>query len=302
MGLSMFGIFTVGLPTVVYRFTPRHDTYLGNFLFGILTAILSTPCTFGMFFGLLIWASGQPAAIGLSLMIMVGIGMAFPYFVLSAFPELARRMPRTGPWAELVKQMMGFLLILSAAYFARRFIEGSLGENVFWWTLWGIVAIAGLFLIVRTIHFSHRFMPRLVAIVIALLMIVPAGAFAYRITNPPIAWKTYSAEVVAEAKAKKRVVMLEFTAAWCGNCLALESTVFHDERTVKAIKEADAVTIRVDLTRKDAPGWKLLKELSPVAAIPFTAVFPANGGEPIKLTGVYSADDLSSAMRQASVK
>jgi thiol:disulfide interchange protein DsbD len=108
MGLSMFGVFTVGLPVAVYRFAPRHDTYLGNFLFGILTAILSTPCTFGMFFGLLIWASGQPAAIGLSLMIMVGIGMAFPYFVLSAFPEVARRMPRTGPWAELVKQMMGF--------------------------------------------------------------------------------------------------------------------------------------------------------------------------------------------------
>ncbi|HEV8293265.1 MAG TPA: cytochrome c biogenesis protein CcdA, partial [Tepidisphaeraceae bacterium] len=302
MGLSMFGVFTVGLPTAVYRFTPRHDTYLGNFLFGILTAILSTPCTFGMFFGLLIWASGQPAAIGLSLMIMVGIGMAFPYFVLSAFPELARRMPRTGPWAELVKQMMGFLLILSAVYFARRFIEGSFGEWIFWWTLWGIVAAAGIFLIIRTVHFSQRLTPRLVAVGIALLMIVPAGAFAYRITNPPIAWKPYSAEAVADAKSKKRVVMLEFTAAWCGNCLALESTVFHDERSVKAIKEADAVAIRVDLTRKDAPGWKLLKELSPVAAIPFTAVFPGNGGEPIKLTGVYSADDLAQAMRTASGK
>jgi thiol:disulfide interchange protein len=255
MGLSMFGVFTVGLPVAVYRFAPRHDTYLGNFLFGILTAILSTPCTFGMFFGLLIWASGQPAAIGLSLMIMVGVGMAFPYFVLSAFPELARRMPRTGPWAELVKQMMGFLLILSAVYFARRFVEGSLGENVFWWSLWAIVAAAGLFLIVRTVHFSQRFEPRAMAVVIALLMVVPAGAFAYRITNPPIAWKAYSAEAVAEAKAKKRVVMLEFTAAWCGNCLALESTVFHDERSVKAIKQADAVAFRVDLTKKDAPGW-----------------------------------------------
>ena len=134
------------------------------------------------------------------------------------------------------------------------------------------------------------------------MLIVPAGAFAYRITNPPIAWKPYSAEAVAEAKAKKRVVMLEFTAAWCGNCLALESTVFHDERSVKAIKEADAVAFRVDLTKKDAPGWKLLKELSPVAAIPFTAVFPANGGEPMKLTGVYSVDDLTSAMGQATGK
>src|SRR5207237_10150948 len=92
MGLSTFGVFTVGLPVAVYRITPRHDTYLGNFLFGILTAILSTPCTFGMFFGLLIWASYQPASIGLSLMIVVGVGMAFPYLVLREFRELGRRV------------------------------------------------------------------------------------------------------------------------------------------------------------------------------------------------------------------
>ena len=71
---------------------------------------------------------------------------------------------------------------------------------------------------------------------------------------------------------------------------------------MKAIKEADAVTVRVDLTRKDAPGWNVLQELSPVAAIPFTAVFPANGGEAIKLTGVYSAEDLAQAMKQAAGK
>ena len=71
---------------------------------------------------------------------------------------------------------------------------------------------------------------------------------------------------------------------------------------MKAIKEADAVAFRVDLTKKDAPGWKLLKELSPVAAIPFTAVFPANGGEPMKLTGVYSADDLANALKLAAGK
>ena len=43
MGFSTFGAFTVGLPQWVYRIAPRHDTYAGNFLFGILTAVLSTP-------------------------------------------------------------------------------------------------------------------------------------------------------------------------------------------------------------------------------------------------------------------
>ncbi|HMC67436.1 MAG TPA: protein-disulfide reductase DsbD domain-containing protein, partial [Gemmataceae bacterium] len=108
MAVGTFGVFSVNVPTSVYRFTPRHDTYVGNFLFGILTAALSTPCTFGMFVGLLTWALAQPSRfVGGALLTMVGVGMAFPYLVLSAFPELARRFPRTGPWAELVKQMMG---------------------------------------------------------------------------------------------------------------------------------------------------------------------------------------------------
>ena len=128
MAVSTFGVFTVNVPTAIYRFAPRHDTYVGNFLFGILTAALSTPCTFGMFVGVLTWALTQPSWIGMSLITMVGVGMAFPYFLLSAFPEVARRLPRTGPWAELVKQMMAFLLLATAIYFARPFIDRSSSE------------------------------------------------------------------------------------------------------------------------------------------------------------------------------
>ena len=61
MAVSMFGFFTVNVPTALYNVAPRHDTYVGNFLFGVLTAALSTPCTFGMFVGLLAWALTQPA-------------------------------------------------------------------------------------------------------------------------------------------------------------------------------------------------------------------------------------------------
>ena len=123
MALGMFGAFTVALPTAIYSITPRHDTYTGNFLFGMLTAVLSTPCTAPLFPPLLLWASSQPTLLAVLGVLMVGVGMAFPYVVLSAFPQLARNFPRTGAWAELVKQMMGFLLLAAAAYFGGRAID-----------------------------------------------------------------------------------------------------------------------------------------------------------------------------------
>ena len=141
MAIGTFGVFNVNLPTGIYNITPRHDTFFGNFLFGILTAVLSTPCTFGLFVGLLAWAVSQPALIGVTLVMTVGAGMAFPYFLLSAFPGVARKLPRTGPWSELVKQLMAFLLLGSAVYFARRFMQPYIGADGFWWTMFGVAAI-----------------------------------------------------------------------------------------------------------------------------------------------------------------
>ncbi|HEX8520985.1 MAG TPA: cytochrome c biogenesis protein CcdA [Tepidisphaeraceae bacterium] len=298
-GLAQFGLFSVGLPTAIYSVTPRHDTYVGNFLFGMLTALLSTPCTFGMFLGLLIWAATQPALVAISLMTVVGLGMAFPYLVLSAIPEVARNFPRTGPWAELVKQMMGFLLIGSAVFFARRFLNQFLGEKAFWWVLFAVVAIASLYLVLRTVQFSRTLLARAVACVLALILLVPSMAFTIRQTNPPIDWRPYSAAAFDEARKAGKTVMLEFTADWCANCLTLEATTFHDKRTVRAIKEHQVVTFRADLTRQDAPGWSTLRQITPIAAIPLTAIYAPSLEQPVQLTGIYSAQELIDVLQKS---
>jgi thiol:disulfide interchange protein DsbD len=302
MAANMFGAFEVGLPDFVLSATPRHDTYTGNFLFGILTAVLSTPCTFGMFLGLLIWASRQPAALGMSLMITVGAGMAFPYLVLSAFPSLVRNLPRSGPWAQLVKQMMGFLLLASAVYFARVFLEQWVGHDAFWWALFAVVAAAGAFLILRTVQFARTYVGPVVAACVALLFVAPTFAMTWRLTNPPIDWQPYSEASLAQARQSGKPVMVEFTAAWCGNCLALEATVFHDERTVKTIKQHDVVTLRADLSKSDAPGWKLLRQISAVGAIPLTAVYAPGRDEPLQLSGIYTTDQLVTTLTEAAAK
>ncbi len=90
MALGMFGLFEVALPESVYSLAPSHESVWGNFVFGILAAVLSTPCTAPMFAGLLAWATAQPIYLGVSVIITVGIGMSLPYLILSAFPNLAR--------------------------------------------------------------------------------------------------------------------------------------------------------------------------------------------------------------------
>jgi thiol:disulfide interchange protein len=302
MAIGTFGFFTINLPTSVYNFTPRHDTYLGNFLYGILTAVLSTPCTFGLFLGLLVWAASQPPAIGVALVMMVGVGMAFPYFLLSAFPELARRFPRTGPWSELVKQMMAFLLLGSAIFFARRFIAPITGADAFWWILFGVAVLAAGFLMVKTFAFAKKATPKFVSGVIALLIVGGTFAIVRWIVDQPYAWTPYTQEALQAARKQNRVVVVEFTADWCSTCEYVEKTALHDKLVVNAVKQDNVEMLRVDLTSRSAKGWPMLKELSPVAAIPYTVVYGPGQSEPQKLAGIYSAQDLTQAIERAGRK
>jgi suppressor for copper-sensitivity B len=292
MAFSLFGLFTVNLPGGLYRFTPRHDTYTGNFLFGVLTAALSTPCTFGMFVGLLTWALSQPASIGVGLIMTVGVGMAFPYFVLSAFPEAARNFPRTGPWAEVVKQMMGFLLLATAVYFAQPLYERFVSDRAFWWTLFAVIAAGGVFLIARTMLISNHARPRVIAVCIALLFVVPSLFAARRLTVRAYQWQPYTDQTVAAAKASGKPVLVDFTATWCGNCHYIEAFVLHDPSVIAAVRYHDVVMIKADVTYEGTAAGALLDKLDPARAIPLTALYLPGSAQPKLLDGIYSSGDL----------
>jgi thiol:disulfide interchange protein len=297
LALQTFGVFAVILPQGVYRIAPSHETLLGNFLFGVFTAVLSTPCTFGMFLGLLIWASAQPSVVGVAVLMMTGVGMALPYLLLAGFPALAQRLPRAGAWAELVKQMMGFLLVATAVYFARSLLpENWRGVN-FWWTIFAVISASGLFLVVRTISITRRPISIVIAVLIALAIVTPAWAITRRLTFVPIEWQPYTATSLQTANAANRLVLIDFTATWCGNCQALEATVFTDPMIVHAIHEQNVLPLRADLTASDAPGWTLLRELNPVGAIPLTVVY--ENGKPNQLAGLYSKQDLLDLLKSA---
>ena len=299
MAAGQLGAFAVVLPNSVYDFVPTHSSWSGNFLFGGFTAILSTPCTAPMFLGLLVWASGQPAWVGMATVMTVGLGMASPYLLLAAFPQLARKLPRTGAWSELLKQFMAFLLLAVAAWFAAgRLIVG----NGYLWIVLAIVLAGCVFLVVRTRMISPR--PRAVTISALVALVLSGGMlwFTLKLTSSSelIAWEPYNVATFDSAISANKLVMLEFTANWCANCKELESRVFTDPRTAAAIREFGVTPIRADLTHEDAPGWERLRQISKSGGIPLTVIYSPALDQPIQLSSVYTTDNLVTALKSAS--
>lgn len=309
MGLGLLGAFTVSLPTAAYRFSPRHDTFGGNFFWGALTAILATPCTAPLLPPLLIWAAGHPALVGVPAMLMVGVGMAFPYLILSAFPEAARRFPRSGPWAELFKQMMGFLLLVAAMYFgAGRVIHGP----DFWWLVSAMVAVAGFYLMARTVQLSQSAGAVAVSATLAVAMIGASLWWTARMTGlgrPAMAsagngqaessWVDYSPEQFDQARSAGKLVLVKFTANWCATCQYIEGSVYQDSRVWQALRRHEVVTMKADMTDSDIAKPLLLK-LNPAGGIPLTAIYGPKLNTPIVLSSVYGSDDLLQALDSAA--
>ncbi|MCK7468041.1 MAG: hypothetical protein MZU91_07935 [Desulfosudis oleivorans] len=100
----------------IYALNPRQETLAGALGVGVLTAVLSTPCTAPFMGTAAAWAATQAPAVTIATFSAIGAGMGLPS-LLAAFPRLVRRVPKTGPGSELLKQAMAILMLAAAAYF-----------------------------------------------------------------------------------------------------------------------------------------------------------------------------------------
>jgi thiol:disulfide interchange protein DsbD len=290
LSLGLFGGWTFSLPVGVYRLEARHDTVGGNFFWGFLTAILATPCTAPLLPGVMAWALLQPRYVGVPAVLMVGVGMALPYLVLSAMPEVARKFPRTGPLSELFKQMMGFLLLASAMYFAAgRLIHGP----QFWWAVTAVIGVGSLYLIARTIQLKPTARAITASSVIAVLMLGAMTVWTLRITARSGEWREYSDADFNSLRSAGKPVLVKFTANWCGTCQLIEGSVFRDANVWKELKARGFEVMKVDFSDdSDAPGKQLLLSLNPAGGIPLTAVYGPQSQSPVVLASYYDSDEL----------
>ena len=313
MGVGIMGLFQINLPQKVYMVNPKVDSPHGSFMFGIMTAVLGLPC-FGFVAGaLLAGAATMPPMLVLTIFAFMGIGMAFPYVVLAMFPKLVSKLPRTGPASELIKHIMGLLMIAASAYFLGTSVIsfGSghewtfpwWGKAVHWWII-GLVGLStGFWLIIQTIRISKRMGPRVFFGLIGLIFALSGGGIAYNQTMHQYHnfWLPFSPAFLASSLDNGQIVVLDFTAEWCLNCKTLEATILSKSPVKPALLSVDVVPMVADLTSITAPGWEKLKELGQTG-IPLLVVYAPGDDEPIWLSNAYSASQVVDAIERARAK
>jgi thiol:disulfide interchange protein len=301
MAVGMAGFFSVGLPAWVYAIEPKHDSFIGTFVFGIMTAVLSTPCTAPLMGAAAGWAasSGNTSTV-LIVFGTIGAGMATPYLFLSAFPNLVARMPRTGPASELVKQVMGILLLAAAIFFIGAGVNGLLETptRTHWWLIGATGSASGLWLFWRTLQITKKAIFRLLFTAISIAVIALSVGVSMALGGAgKTEWIPFSSEAVAAVKSKNKILVLDFTAEWCLNCKALESAVLDSVDVATALAQSDVAAIKVDITSRKSNGWNLLHDYDRVS-IPLLVVQDAKGKVILK-SDAYTRAQVVEAIQSA---
>jgi suppressor for copper-sensitivity B len=281
--LSMFDVFEIGVPSRVGEFAGsiKREGLGDAFFKGMMATVLATPCS-GPFLGsTLAWSVTQPTATIFLIFMMIGLGMAAPYVVLTANPAALKIVPRPGAWMQTFKHLMGFLLLGTVVY-----LMTSLRQDLLLFTVAFLLFVAlGCWWWGKFATFDQTPGKRLGTLV-ASVAIVALGARLsfvdfkglFSKEGGDVAWVDFDPELFAKHQADGRNVFIDFTANWCPNCKYNEFNVFESHEVQALMKQKNVVAMKADITN-DGPCTDMIRRLMGelgARSIPLCAVFPGD--------------------------
>ena len=128
LALNLFGVFEFSTPSI--GGLPVNKTgYQASFVSGVITTIVASPCTTPFMGTALTAAISQPGIVGFGIFTFLGLGLALPFVLLSAYPSLLSFVPKPGLWMINLKRILGCILLACVFWMLWVFgIQTGLGD------------------------------------------------------------------------------------------------------------------------------------------------------------------------------
>ena len=319
LAASMFGLFTLQMPaalqTRLANVSNRQSsgTYCGVAIMGALSALIVTTCVAPALVGALVFIgqSGNMARGGAALFAM-GIGMGTPLLAVGA--SAGTLLPKAGAWMDLIKHLFGALMLGVASWMLSRITPER--DVVLLWLV-PLVAVAAVLWFDAGRLRKGTIPVRIAATACGILAAVLAvGAFragqtpfssAPRVATagPELPFRKIKSlddlqHAVADAKAQRKPVLLDFYADWCTSCKEMERYTFTDSSVQSALR--DAILLRADVTANDAEDQALLQHFG-IFGPPTIALYSTDGQERtnFRVVGYMKATDFAALLHQALI-
>lgn len=295
LSLNLFGLFEFITPGGNKLGSAElKEGVTGDFFSGVLTTILSTPCS-APFLGTALPFAFTTTTLNIFLIFgMIGLGLALPFLLTALFPSLLNVFPRPGAWMEKLKYFLGLSLIVTVIWLYDVFVS-LVDFPVISWRLNLLFALwffAFFFAQKVTRSRAAQILMFLIPVALTVMAIKnipmrPADAAVAKVESN---WKPWTEESMKSQKPK--LVFVDFTAEWCLTCKVNKKLVLETSAFEELAKKYDVVLMRADWTKRDDNITQFLNTHN-VAGVPAYFVQRADGtiaslGETISVSKIES--------------
>lgn len=280
LAASMFGAFDLNLPSGLQQKLNQigGKGYGGAFAMGLVGGLIAAPCTGPFLASILIYVGTSGKVVtGGSLLFVYGLGMGVLFFILAAF---AVSLPKSGAWMDKVKSIGGIGLLFASIYYLLPFVP-SLAEHVGadkTYLLISVVLFAigiALGAVRLSFHGPASEKARKAVAVLLTLCGLTGGWLWYQAPKQKLPYVYDEVTAYKLAAEQHKLIMIDFSAAWCNPCHAMEKT-FGKSEVWDAITQ-DFIPLKLDVTDNDDPKNEALKKKYNSETLP-SVVFLAPDG------------------------
>ncbi|PWN06828.1 protein-disulfide reductase DsbD family protein [Rhodohalobacter mucosus] len=331
-GVSLLGMFELRLPYQLTNWLNKKSNesggVMGTLFMGFTISAVSFSCTAPFVGAILAATAGGEWFYPIIGMLGFSTAFASPFVLFAMFPGYLESLPKSGAWMNVVKVILGFVILAAAVKFLAN-------ADIVW--QWGIISrplgiaawmtfffLAGLYILgVFTLHedkkpehistgrlliampfilFTFYLIPGLLG---ASLGIWDAWLPARQATDVSVVnsisvtggaedsekWSDDYAASAERAAAENRPVFIDFTGYTCTNCRAMESTVFPLENVQQRFSQMELVKLYTDGGSDARENQQFQFDLTGTVALPtYAIVNPESGAVLDQLIGYTKAE------------
>ncbi|CAA6819439.1 MAG: Cytochrome c-type biogenesis protein DsbD, protein-disulfide reductase (EC [uncultured Thiotrichaceae bacterium] len=313
LAFSMFGFFELQMPNRIQSrlneisSNQRGGSLLGAAIMGFLSTLIVGPCVAPALAAALTYiADTKDALLGASALFSMGFGMGVILLVVGTLG--GHLLPKAGGWMDVIKSLFGIMLLGMAIWMLSRITsttvtmlligtllvssgiymgaldklhEETTGWDRFWKSIGLILLFFGFAQLIGVVLGNQNIMHPL------------KGSLSFTVAGESTAGNTSQHQglvfrqvknvseldaVLSQAKQSEQLVMLDFYADWCIDCIRMEKNVF----TVPEVGDdlSNVIILQADVTVRDEHSEGLEKRFGIVG--PPTIIFFDTQGQEIR--------------------
>lgn len=304
LALSMFGVFTLNLPsswqTKLSQLSQNQTrgAFGGVFVMGMIAGLVASPCTSAPLSGALLYvAQSGDLFTGAITLYLLALGMGLPLILVTVFGN--KILPKSGAWMEKVKVGFGFVMLALPVFLLSRLLPEGFEPR-----LWALLGTAFFIWLSFQMHENGlgRIL-RILLLIMAMISVKPLQDWLWNdgfgksaVENSAVLSHTQFKRIASYEELQqalqansKSLAMLDLYADWCVACKEFEKYTFSDPRVQNVFQ--DVLLLQVDMTKNSPENTELMKQLN-VLGLP-TIIFFNQQGEEIsgsRVTGFIQAE------------